>query len=214
MLPSMRHLIWAAILVAGMTEAQQLGPPVSVGIVFDNSGSMGSKLRHAQQLATRFVQANLQDEFCVVKFDDEPNITSALTTDSGKIQGDLAFIQPRGGSALWDAVYLALNEVNKGSNPRKALLVISDGKDTSSHYTENEIANAVREAAVPIYSVAIFEPARSRARPSEELNGPTGLRHVAEQSGGHHFAIESFVDIQVVVARITAELRAPAPAAR
>jgi Ca-activated chloride channel family protein len=160
----MRHLIWAAIVVAGITEAQQLGPPVSVGIVIDTSGSMRSKLQPAQQLAARFVQANLQSEFCVVKFNDEPNITSALTTDSGKIQGDLALIQSRGGSAFRDAVYLALNEVNKGSNPRKALLVISDGGDNSSHYTEDEIANAVREAAVPIYSVGVFEPAHSPKR--------------------------------------------------
>jgi len=214
MLPSMRHLIWAAIVVAGITEAQQLGSPVSVGIVFDASGSMGSKLRPAQQLAARFVQANLQDEFCVVKFNDEPDITSTLTTDSAKIQGDLTLIQPRGGSALWDAVYLALNEVNKGRNPRKGLLVISDGGDNSSHYTEDEIANAVREAAVPIYSVGVFELVRSGARPAEELNGPTRLRRVAQQSGGRYFAIESFDDIQVVVAKITAELRAPAPAAR
>jgi len=214
MLPSMRHLIWAAIVVAGITEAQQLGSPVSVGIVFDTSGSMGSKLRPAQQLAARFVQANLQDEFCVVKFNDEPDITSTLTTDSAKIQGDLTLIQPRGGSALWDAVYLALNEVNKGRNPRKGLLVISDGGDNSSHYTEDEIANAVREAAVPIYSVGVFELVRSGARPAEELNGPTRLRRVAQQSGGRYFAIESFDDIQVVVAKITAELRAPAPAAR
>ena len=175
---------------------------------------MGSKLRPAQQLAARFVQANLQDEFCVVKFNDEPDITSTLTTDSAKIQGDLTLIQPRGGSALWDAVYLALNEVNKGRNPRKGLLVISDGGDNSSHYTEDEIANAVREAAVPIYSVGVFELVRSGARPAEELNGPTRLRRVAQQSGGRYFAIESFDDIQVVVAKITAELRAPAPAAR
>jgi VWFA-related protein len=210
----MRHLIWAAIVLAGITEAQQPGPAVSVGIVFDTSGSMGPKLRPAQQLAARFVQTNLQDEFCVVKFNDEPGITSALTTDSARIQGDLTLIQPRGGSALWDAVYLALNEVNKGRNPRRALLVISDGGDNSSHYTEDEIANAVREAAVPIYFVGVFEPAGSGARPSEELNGPTRLRYVAEQSGGHYFAIESVDEIQVVVARITAELRAPAPAAR
>jgi hypothetical protein len=59
MLHSMRHLIWAAIVVAGITEAEQLGPPVSVGIVIDTSGSTRSKLQPAQQLAARFVQANM-----------------------------------------------------------------------------------------------------------------------------------------------------------
>ena len=143
---------------------------------------MGSRLQPAKQLAARFVQANLQDEFCVVQFNDEPNITSGLTPDTGKIQGDLALIQPRGGSALWDAVYLALNEVNKGRNAQKALLVISDGGDNSSHYTEDEIVNAVREAAVPIYSVGVSEPSPSRKEP----NGPARLRRMADQSGGQY----------------------------
>ncbi|MGB6946381.1 MAG: VWA domain-containing protein [Bryobacteraceae bacterium] len=211
----MRHLIWAAIAMAGISEAQQLGPPASVGIVFDTSGSMRSKLGAARQFAARFVQANLQDEFCVVKFNDEANLTSVLTTDSGKIQGDFeSLVQPRGGSALWDAVYFALNEVEKGRNPRKALLVISDGGNDSSHYTELEIGNAVRDAAVPIYSVGVFELARSRAHPSEEVKGASRLRYVAEQSGGNYFAIESSDDIQVVLAKITEELRAPPPAAR
>jgi len=168
---------------------------------------MGSKLSSAKQLAAGLVQANLQDEFCLVEFNDEPNIASALTTDTSKIQGDLTSIQPRGGSALWDAVYLALNEVNKGRNARKALLVISDGADNSSHYTEEEIANAVRDAAVPIYSVGVSEPAPSR----KERSGPTRLKRIADQSGGHYLAVESFDDIQGVVAKITAELRAPAP---
>jgi Ca-activated chloride channel family protein len=203
----MRHLIWPVVVVVGITEAQQIRPPVSVGIVFAASGSMESKLPPAKQLAASFVQANLQDEFCLVQFNNEPNITSALTTDTSKIQGDLTSIQPRGGSALWDAVYLALNEVNKGRNARKALLVISDGGDNSSHYTEQEIANAVREAAVPIYSVGVSEPAPSR----KERNGPTRLRLIADQSGGHYFAVANFDDIQDVVAKITAELRASTP---
>jgi Ca-activated chloride channel family protein len=201
--------------MAGISEAQQLGPPASVGIVLDASGSMRSKLDAARQFAARFVQANLEDEFCVVKFNDEPNLTSALTTDPGKTQGDFEnLVQPRGGSALWDAVYFALNEVGKGRSPRKALLVISDGGNDSSHYTELEIANAVRAAAVPIYSVGVFELDRSRAHPSEEVKGANRLRYVAEQSGGDYFAIESPGDIQAVLAKITEELRRPAPAAR
>jgi Ca-activated chloride channel homolog len=124
---TMRNLICAAIVKASISEAQQLGPPASVGIVFDTSGSMQSKLGAARQFAAGFVQANLQDEFCVVKFNDEPNLASVLSTDSGKIQGDFEnLVQPRGGSALWDAGYFALNELEKGRNPRKALLVISD----------------------------------------------------------------------------------------
>jgi len=164
---------------------------------------MGSRLRPAKQLAARFVQANLQDEFCVVQFNDEPNITSGLTLDT--VDPRRFSLDPtQRGLRIVDAVYLALNEVNKGRNAQKALLVISDGGDNSSHYTEDEIVNAVREAAVPIYSVGVSEPAPSRKEP----NGPTRLRRMADQSGGQYFAVESFDDIQDVVAKITAELRA------
>lgn len=174
---------------------------------------MESKLRPAQELAASFLKAmNPQGEFFLVKFDDEPEVTSALTTDTGKIQDDLTSTNCRGGSALWDAVYMALDEVKKGTNPRKALLVISDGVDTSSHYTEEEIEKAARAAAVPIYSVGVYEATHSRARTPEELNGPTHLRHLADQSGARYFAIESLSDIPGVVAKITAELRAPATA--
>jgi Ca-activated chloride channel family protein len=172
-------------------------------------------LGDARQFAAKLVQANPQDEFCVVKFNDEPNLTSTLTTDSGKIQADFeSLAQPRGGSALWDAVYFALDEVRKGRNPRKALLVISDGGNDSSYYTEGEIANAVRDVAVPIYSIGIFEPDRSRAHPEEEVKGAGRLKYLAEQSGGHYFAVKSSDDIQGAIAKITEELRGPAPTAR
>ena len=164
-------------------------------------------------MAVRFLKAmNPQDEFCLVKFDDEPQVAGTLTTDTGKIQNGLTSTECRGGSALWDAVYMALNEVKKGRNPRKALLVISDGGDTNSHYTEDEIENAARAAAVPIYSVGVYEAAPSRARTPEELNGPTRLRHVADQSGAQYFTVESPDDIPVVVAKITAQLRSPVTA--
>ncbi len=149
---------------------------------------------------------NPQDESFLVKFDDEPEVASALTSDIGRIQNDLAFIRCRGGSALWDAVYMALDEVRKGRNPRKALLVISDGGDTSSHYTEDEIENAARAAAVPIYSVGVFDAAHS--------GGPTRLRRVAERSGAQYFTVRSLDDIPAVLARITADLRSPVTPAR
>jgi Ca-activated chloride channel homolog len=173
-------------------------------IVKEASGATHRKMQYRPR--------NPQGEFFLVKFDDEPEVTSALTTDTGKIQDDLTFTKCRGGSALWDAVYMALNEVKKGRNPRKALLVISDGGDNHSHYTEEEIENAARAAAVPIYAVGVYEAANTRARTPEELNGPTRLRHVADQSGAQYFTIESLNDIPAVVAKITADLRAPTTA--
>jgi Ca-activated chloride channel family protein len=153
--------------------------------------------------------ANPQDEFFLIQFNDRPLLTSAFTADTGKIQNDLDFIQSKGRSALWDAIYLALHEIKKSHNPRKALLVISDGGDNSSRYTENEIKNLVREADTQIYAIGIYEPTASRGRTVEELHGPVLLNEIAEQSGGRHFAVETLAEIPEVVVKVDTGMRAP-----
>ena len=80
-----------------------------------------------------------------------------------------------------------MNQMKKAHNPRKALLVLSDGGDNSSRYTESEIKNLVREADVQVYAIGIFEPIAGRGRTAEELNGPGLLTEIAEQTGGRHF---------------------------
>ncbi|MBV8812206.1 MAG: VWA domain-containing protein, partial [Acidobacteriaceae bacterium] len=125
--------------------------PISIGLVFDTSGSMGSKLQKSRQAAAEFFKtANPSDEFFLVQFNDRPELTVPFTTDTDKVQSTLTFTQSHGRTALLDSVYLAMHEMKKAKNPRKALLIISDGGDNSSRYTETEIKNAVREADVQI----------------------------------------------------------------
>ena len=95
-----------------------------------------------------------------------------FTPDTEEIQNRLTFMQSKGRTALLDGVYMAMNQMKKARNPRKAILIISDGGDNSSRYTEREVKNAVREADVQIYAIGIFEPMASRGRTPEELNGP------------------------------------------
>ena len=76
-----------------------------------------------------------------------------------------------------------MSQMKKAQNPRKAMLIISDGGDNSSRYTESEVKNAVREADVQIYAIGIFEPVSARGRTLEELNGPSLLNELAEQTG-------------------------------
>ena len=97
--------------------------------------------------------------------------------------------------------------MKKAHNPRKALLIISDGGDNSSRYTESEIKNLVREADVQIYAIGIFEPASGRGRSAEELSGPGLLSEIAEQTGGRHFPVENLSDLPDVAAKIGIELR-------
>ncbi|MBI1786638.1 MAG: VWA domain-containing protein [Acidobacteria bacterium] len=182
--------------------------PISVCLVFDTSGSMGSKLSKSRQAVTQFFKtANPQDEFCLVQFNDRPELTQDFTTNLEEIQNRLTFTQAKGRTALLDGVYLALNKMKKARNTRKALLIISDGGDNSSRYTESEIKNLVREADVQIYAIGIFEPIHARGRTAEEMSGPGLLNEIAEQTGGRHFAIENLNELPDVAAKIGIELR-------
>ena len=182
--------------------------PLSVGLVFDTSGSMGSKLTKSRQAVAEFFKtANPEDEFFLVEFNDRPEVVVDFTTNLEDIQNRLTFTQSKGRTALLDAVYLALHKMKKAHNTRKALLIISDGGDNSSRYTESEIKNLVREADVQIYAIGIFEPTSSRGRTSEELNGPGLLSEISEQTGGRHFAVDNLNELPDVAAKIGIELR-------
>jgi len=182
--------------------------PLSVGIVFDTSGSMGPKLQKSRQAVAQFCKtANPDDEFFLVQFNDQPEVTVGFTRETEEIQNRITFTQSRGRTALLDAVYLALHEMRKSRNPRKALLVISDGGDNSSRYTESEIKNLVREADVQIYGIGIYEPYSSRGRTAEELNGPSMLNDIADQTGGRSYPVENLNDLPDIAAKVGIELR-------
>jgi Ca-activated chloride channel homolog len=182
--------------------------PLSVGLVFDTSNSMGPKLQKSRQAAAQFFKtANPEDEFFLVQFNDRPEMVVPFTNNPEEIQNRLTFTQPKGRTALLDGVYLAMNHMKKAKNPRKAILVLSDGGDNSSRYTESEIKNLVREADVQIYAIGIFEMMGARGRTAEELSGPGLLTELAEQTGGRHFPVENINELPDVAAKIGIELR-------
>jgi Ca-activated chloride channel homolog len=178
--------------------------PLSVGVVFDTSGSMGSKLQKSRQAVAQFMKtANPQDEFFLIQFNDRPEMVVGFTPDTEEIQNRLTFVQSKGRTALLDAVYMAMNQMRKAHNPRKAILIISDGDDNFSHYTAGEVKNAVREADVQIYAIGMFGPMASRARtPGRRLLG-----EIAEQTGGRHVAVDNLADLPDAAAKIGIELR-------
>jgi Ca-activated chloride channel homolog len=182
--------------------------PLSVGLVFDTSGSMGSKLLKSRQAVAQFFKtANPEDEFFLVQFNDRPELAVPFTRNPEDIQSRLTFTQSKGRTALLDGIYMAMHQMKKAHNPRKALLVISDGGDNSSRYTESEIKNAVREADVQIYAIGIFEPISARSRTAEELAGPGLLNEVCEQTGGRHFPVDNLNELPDIAAKIGIELR-------
>jgi Ca-activated chloride channel family protein len=191
-----------------ITQFSSEDAPLSVGVVFDTSGSMGAKLSKSRQAVAQFMRtANPQDEFFLIQFNDRPELMVPFTAETEEIQNRLTFIQSKGRTALLDGVYMAMNQMKKAHNPRKAILIISDGGDNSSRYTEGEVKNAVREADVQIYAIGIFEPMASRGRTPEELSGPALLGEITEQTGGRHFAVDNLAELPDVAAKIGIELR-------
>lgn len=181
--------------------------PVAVGMVFDISGSMGSKLQKSRQAAAEFFRtSNTDDEFFLVQFNDQPKLVVPLTRNIEEIQNQLTWAQSKGRTALLDAIFLAMNEMKKSKMNRKALLVISDGGDNSSRYTESEVKNLVRENDVLIYAIGVFESGGGRMRTSEEAGGPGLLNDLCDQTGGRHLAAD-VSELPDIAAKIGVELR-------
>jgi len=182
--------------------------PLSIGLVFDTSGSMGPKLQQSRRAAAEFFKtANPEDEFFLIEFNDRPELVSPFTTDTEDLQNKLTFAQSKGKTALLDGVYMAMNHMKKARNPRKAILIISDGGDNNSRYTESEVKSSVREADVQIYGIGIFEQMGSRGRTPEELAGPGLLSEIAELTGGRSYNVENVNELADIAAKIGVELR-------
>ncbi len=191
-----------------ITQFSSEDAPLSVGVVFDCSGSMGSKLDKSRQAVAQFFKlANPEDEFFLVQFNDSANLIQPFTRNLEEIQNKLAFTQSKGRTALLDAVYMAVHEMKKAKNPRKALLLISDGGDNSSRYSEAEIKKLVKEADVQIYAIGIYESAGARNRTPEETSGPALLTEIAEQTGGRQYQVDNLNELPDVAAKIGVELR-------
>ena len=196
----------------GKTEQQVVNvstedTPVSVGIVFDGSASMAGKLTKAREAVVEFLKsANPEDEFFLVNFASTAQLAVPFTDSPGEIQTRLMYATTKGKTALLDAVYLALSTMRQARNPRKALLIISDGGDNDSRYTEMEIRKTVRETEVSIYAIGIYAGG-SVVLPEEERGGPKLLSNLADETGGRHIAIENVRDLPAAAAKIAMELR-------
>jgi Ca-activated chloride channel family protein len=179
--------------------------PVSLGVIFDSSGSMSSKMDRAKEAVIEFFKtANPQDEFFMVTFNDEPEEVTDFTNSVDDIQNRLVFAVPRRRTALLDAIYMGISKMRQAKYPKKALLIISDGGDNHSRYTENEIKSLVKEADVMIYAIGIYDRYASAV---EERLGPQLLSDITELTGGRAFTIDNPNDLADVATKIGVELR-------
>ncbi len=179
---------------------------LSLGIVFDVSGSMKDKLSVARDAAVTFLKTgNPDDEYFLTEFSEEPRISQDFTTDIGRLQNLLIFSPAKGMTALYDAVYLALEKVDEGSNPKKALLLITDGEDNRSRYTFSNVREFVKESDVQIYSIGIVSNWNSQL-----AMGRTGrglLEELSETTGGRAFFPNSIYEMEDITTKIAVELK-------
>ena len=179
--------------------------PVSIGIIFDLSGSMSDKINRARDSIVEFLNtANPDDEFFVIGFNDRPELIEDFTSNIDNIEARLMSVRPGHRTALLDAIYFGVNEMKLAKNERKALLVVSDGGDNRSRYTEGEVRSLVRESDVQIYSIGIFD---QYAPTHEEEVGPILLHDVSEETGGQLFRVDDISDMGDIATKISAELR-------
>src|ERR1700741_3882843 len=179
--------------------------PVSLGVIFDMSGSMSSKIERAREAVVEFFKtANPQDEFFMITFADKPEEVSDFTNSIEDIQSKLVYTVPKGRTALLDAIYLGVSKMRHAKYPKKAMLIISDGGDNHSRYTEGEIKSMVKEADVLIYAIGIYD----HYFPTEEEKlGPALLSEITELTGGRAFTIDNPNDLADVATKIGIELR-------
>jgi Ca-activated chloride channel family protein len=179
--------------------------PISVGIILDVSGSMKSKMDRVRDAVNQFCEsANLQDEFFLITFSDQPHLASDFTSRPEDIQKELLFTQPKGRTALLDAIYMGLHKIKEAKNGKKALLIISDGGDNHSRYSERDVKAAAKESDVLIYAIGTFD---RYAATQEEMLGPVLLSEIAGPTGGRAFALENAIELPALAHRIGTELR-------
>lgn len=182
--------------------------PVSIGIVFDCSGSMRGKLQQSRRGVTEFLKtANPKDEFFLLLFRDRSELTVDFTNSMSELQNHLFSLQADGNTALLDALYLALHRIRFGNAPRKALLLISDGGENSSRYTEREVKELAQESDVQVFAIGIYKRVPSDPEGREAFSGRTLMARIAEFTGGFQYPVQNIDELPAIAATMGDILR-------
>jgi Ca-activated chloride channel homolog len=173
--------------------------PVSVGLIFDCSRSMTDKFLVAREAPVQlFQRLNDQDESFLVTVTDAATLRHGMTSAFGELRDALLFTNPNGSTSLLDGVYLGLAQMRKAHNPRKALIVVSDGGDNNSRYTLREVKKIAMESDTQIFSIGLHGAPQT----PEEQEGPPLLEDLARISGGIHYALRQASEMPEVMAKI------------
>ena len=180
---------------------------VSVGVIFDVSGSMGGdKIRRARDALSKFIQTSHDsDEYFLIAFNSRAQLLLDKTRDGNSVLDKLTFVQTKNNTALYDACYLGVEKVQRGAHPKRALLLISDGQDNNSRYTFNELRRLLKESDVTLYGIGILSG--NDANSSLGMEGQGILDELASVSGGKAFFPRSAAEMDDIFEQIALELR-------
>jgi len=184
--------------------------PCSVGIILDTSSSMRTALSIAKEAVREFLHAsNQQDDFFLLTVSSEPEIQSEVTDDLDTLQNSLVLMEARGDTALIDTIYLALNHTQSARNPRRALLVVSDGMDNHSRYSKAELLRVAIETDTQIYTVAIdgYSPRQKAVLRIEAQRGLMLMDELAAKTGGVGFVVRSASEAPGAAAKVGLAIR-------
>jgi VWFA-related protein len=152
--------------------------PVSLGVMFDSSGSMSNRMTTSVSAMEEFFKTTLPgDEYLLVRFSDKPELITGFTSDLKELSGHLHSFRAGGWTAMYDAIYLTIQRMKKGRNGRKAILILSDGGDNNSHYTATETIRLARESDVRIFSISLLHQSPFLEQIAGETGGSTVLVH-------------------------------------
>jgi Ca-activated chloride channel family protein len=181
--------------------------PVSVGVIFDVSGSMGGdKIKRARDALSKFIQTSHDsDEYFLIAFNSRAQLLLDKTRDGNAVLDKLTFVQTKNNTALYDACYLGVEKVQRGTLPKRALLLISDGQDNNSRYTFNELRRLLKESDVTLYGIGILSG--GDAGSSLGMEGQGILDELASVSGGKAFFPRSAAEMDDIFEQIALELR-------
>lgn len=181
--------------------------PASVGILFDVSGSMsGEKIAKARNALSRFINmSHPSDEYFLIAFNKRAQLLLDRTRDGDAVLQKLTLVQPKNNTALYDAVYLGLERVSRGSHQKKALLIISDGQDNASRYNFGEVKRLMKESDIVTYAVGIL--GGSDQSSPLGMMGQSFLDELTSVTGGRSFYPNTDAEMDEIFERIALELR-------
>jgi Ca-activated chloride channel family protein len=181
--------------------------PASIGILFDVSDSMsGEKIGKARKALGKFINtSHPSDEYFLIGFNSRAQLLLDRTRDGDAVLEKLTLVKPKDNTALYDACYLGVERVTRGTRQKKAMLIISDGQDNASRYNFGEVRRLLKESDVTVYAVGIMD--RGDAGSVMGMQGQAFLDELTSVTGGKAFYPQTDVELDEIFERLAVELR-------